>query len=293
MKKILIFLATILLLASNAMAQTTTHDYVIVVLDGSGSMSGNMQTSARTSIVKMTAAKNALKSVLQNVTEKTKVGILAFTNGNIWWVWKTATVKSPDINTAIDRVNENGSTPLGEAIKAGADQLMFYREQQLGYGRFQLVIVTDGEANNTNYMDEVAKEVRERRIRMDVIGVAMPGGAKDSLAEISDSYQSADNAQQLSDAVKRAINVENTKGVAGVDDFQILSGLPNEIAQAWLTEACKPAPNYPIGESPPQPQRVKDPNSTPPKAVTPQPMPAQPNQNIGDTPPTGCAVSFQ
>jgi uncharacterized protein YegL len=292
MKKILISLATILLLASNALAQTTTHDYVIVVLDGSGSMSERMQTSARTSIVKMEAAKNALKSVLQNIPEKTQVGILAFTNDRIWWVWKTGIVKSPDISTAIDRVNESGRTPLGSAIKAGADELMFYREQQLGYGRFQLVIVTDGEATDGSYMDDVTKEVRARRIRMDVIGVAMPGGAKHSLAAISDSYQSADNAQQLSDAVKRAINVENTKGVAGVDDFQILSGLPNEIAQAWLTEACKPAPNYPIGESPPHPKVARTSNDIP-KAVAPQQMPVQPNQNIGDTPPPGCAVSFQ
>jgi len=184
------------------------HNTTVVVLDGSGSMDDPM-TDKRSgqSIKKIDAAKTALKDVLRKVPSDTHVGIMVFTSGRMGWLTDPplGPVKE-NIFSALDQVSPGGGTPLGVAIKNGTDQLLYNRGQQNNIGRYQLLVVTDGEASDGSEMSLYAPMVAQRGIRMDVIGVAMPGGATHQLAQWADSYQSADDVLSLQTALKKAID---------------------------------------------------------------------------------------
>ena len=266
------------LMASPASAdEASAHNSLVIIVDGSGSMGDNMQVD-NGYIKKMDAAKQSLKEVLRKVKNDTWVAIFVFDGHGEGWAYKLAPVNLPVMDQAIDRIRNGGGTPLGFSIKHGADLLMHSRREQHGYGNYQLLIVTDGEASDNSDMLNFADEVRARDIRIDTIGVAMPGGGQHSLAKLSDSYQSADNLKELALALKKAVTVETTDGKAGQADYDLLKGLSHKVAVAFLKGLTRAAPNHPIGTEAPRPSPAKTtPAPGQSKSATPQP-PVDPYQ---------------
>ncbi len=228
------------------------HNTTVIVLDGSGSMDESMRDQATgQSVKKMDAAKKALKNVLRKVPSDTYVGVLVFTSGRMGWLTDPPLAPIQEgVFSALDQVSPGGGTPLGVAIKNGTNRLLYHRGQQNNVGRYQLLVVTDGEATDPNQMNFYAPMVAQRGIRMDVIGVAMPGGATHQLAQWADSYQAADDAVTLQSALKKAIVVE-AGGKDAPADFSVTAGVPMEVAKAWLAALSQAPPNHPLGEQPP------------------------------------------
>ena len=233
------------------------HNVIVIVLDGSGSMDGIMEVGGGRVEKKMNVAKKALIDLIPSVPKDTQVGVIAFHgggfNGKTEWIYPISTVDTEKLQKSILAVYEGGGTPLGEAIKLGADALLKAREVQHNYGSYQLLVVTDGQADDEEAMNTFASETTARQLRLDVIGVAMPGGETHRLATLAHSYQAAQNSVQLITALKQAVQVENTKGSSGVDDFSLLATIPPEVARDWLKGVTTGAPNHPLGEEPPQP----------------------------------------
>lgn len=257
----LLLILTLLLCPVMAQAQSY-HDSIVIVVDGSGSMLDKMNDRTGRRIEKMVAAKTTLKSVLMEVPTQTWVGIYTFAKNKRWWSYPLGPVNQQRIVQAIDSINPDGGTPLGEALKEAADRLLQERDTQQNLGRYQIVVVTDGEAQDKGYMLKVAQAIKQRHLKLDVIGVDMPGGARHSLANSADSYQSAADATQLLQAVRKAIIVE-----AGGDDlkadFDLTADIPPEVARLWIAGILEPpkappasvrAParqaNVPIGSAP-------------------------------------------
>ncbi len=244
-----------LLLFPFALAAPALHDAIVIVLDGSGSMSEKMIDSRTGSTVyKIDAAKAALKDALVQVPANTQVGMIVFSNGESRWVTnpQVGPIQHGALVAQIDQVQASGGTPLGVSILAGTNGLMREREAQYGNGRYQLLVVTDGQATDGIVMERYAPMVPQRGIRLDVIGVDMPGGQTHKLAQWAHSYQSADDAVSLQAALKKAIRVE-----AGGDDrpvdFSATDGLSIDVARSWIAALAAPAPNYPLDGEPPRP----------------------------------------
>ncbi|MEL6179676.1 MAG: vWA domain-containing protein [Myxococcota bacterium] len=255
----------------------SAHNCLAILVDASGSMEGT----------KMVQAKKTLTEVLSKLPQDTWVAVLAFSNEHVATVYPLNQVDTTKLNTAINAIRPSGGTPLGKAIKAGADILMTERAKQHGYGNYQLVIVTDGEASGQgepSRMQTYAPMVGQRRIRMDVIGVEMPGGQRHWLANTAHSYQAAEDAVALAAALKQAISVESTGGGdTGVSDFELLAGLSDEVAKGFLQAATAPPPNHPLGTTPQPPASTKNtPKSpTPKKAAPPATPPTSPSGGGG------------
>ena len=249
-----LLLCLISFLSSPALAGEAIHNSTVIVLDGSGSMDENMRDERTGQVVKkMTAAKQALKGVLRQVPSDTHVGLLVFVNGRNYWAYELSALNVARMETAIDDIRHDGGTPLGAAIKIGTDALIADRKAQHGVGSYQLMVVTDGQANDTDVMERYAPLVPQWGIRMDVIGVAMPGGKDHELARFAQSYQAADDTVKLQTALESLVRVE-----AGGDnvpvDFTAIEGVPMDVARMWLVDLSAPAPSYPLGESPPEPE---------------------------------------
>lgn len=239
----LVLLGLLLCWSPPGYAEESSHDALVVIFDGSGSMDEIMSGSRDRRI---DVAKRALKQVLKEVPDSTHVGILAFGRHG-GWIYPIGPVRIKEMNAAIDQVQPGGQTPLGEFIAKGANALLDERKQQYNYGRYRLLVLTDGDASDEALMLQVAPTVVRRQIRMDVIGVDMTGGQKHRLASLASSYQRGDDPKSFREALRKVVVVERTgDGKAGEDDFALLAGLPDDVAALWLEGVTAAASNTPI-----------------------------------------------
>lgn len=234
---------------SPASAAELDIDNVVIVLDASGSMAGQMRHADS---IKMDAAKTALKVVLSKIPQTTHIGLLVFSANNLTdeWVYPLGPRDNQALMAAIDRPQPGHGTPLGKYIKIGADRLLQQRAKQLGYGTFRLLIVTDGIAHDQDLVDRYTPEVVARGITVDVIGVDME--QDHTLATKVHSYRRADDPASLQQAVADvfaevvAADAAPTDQATG-DAFAMLDPIPVELAGAML-KALAVSGNQPIGE---------------------------------------------
>lgn len=224
------------------------RDYVVIVLDASGSMK---QGLAGTGADKMTAAKAALKEVLQKVPQSTHIGLLVFSAANLRndWVYPLGPRHDAELMRAIDLPQPNSGTPLGAYIKKGADRLLEERAKQFGYGTYRLLIVTDGEAQDQPLVDRYTPELVSRGITVDVIGVGM--NQRHTLATKVRSYRAANDPASLRRALSEVFaEVSNTgTDVAQAEAFDLIAPIPNQVAMAML-QAVSTVANHPLGTKP-------------------------------------------
>lgn len=269
-------LASALSGAALAQEPDDSHSAVVVILDGSGSMSEIFHGVSR-----MDAAKTALKTVLQTLPDDTEIGLLVFASrrgGQAGpWAYPLGARSDSALLPAIDQVDPGGRTPLGEYIKYGADALLENRDRNLGYGTYRLLVVTDGQASDSDIMERFAPEVVDRGIVLDVIGVDMT--STHTLKEMATSYRAADRPEELVEAVREVL-AEVSFGqdsTADAEVFAILEGLPDTFAMATIDSLTSGTQNnHPIGyvkkEQKPEESPVSMPSSS--SAAPPAPKPS-------------------
>jgi hypothetical protein len=221
-------------------------NYVVVVIDDSGSMDELMSTKSGR-IRRIDAAKNALRTVLGNIPDGTKVGLFALNRqgaeGN--WLYPLATAERDALQGVVDSIEANGGTPLGRSMKAATDSLLAARDTD-PFGTFRLLVVTDGEATDAVLLEQYIPDIVSRGITIDVIGVDMQNDH--SLATKVHQYRRADDAESLNQAVA-AVFAESgaVDDQGGESDFDVIASLPDEFAAEALAAISK-IDNRPVGE---------------------------------------------
>jgi len=210
---------------------------VVIVIDDSGSMSSRMRGDK--SVTRMDAARRALNKVLGDVPDSAQVGVLSL-NSNAesnYWIIPMGPLDRSAIQSQINGIIANGGTPLGAAMKEAINVLLDLRQRQM-YGSYRILVVTDGEAGDRQLVDRYAPLARTRGIMLDVIGVDMEG--THSLATQANSYRRADDSQSLETAIADVFaETTSDSGDAGQSDYDLLSGLPPEVASAALASLAR------------------------------------------------------
>jgi Mg-chelatase subunit ChlD len=171
---------------------------VVVVLDDSGSMNEAMGWNA--SLRRIDAAKQALQTVMEQLPDDARIGILALNRQGAdgAWLMPLGPLDRGRLRQAVVQLDADGGTPLGASLKTATDALLELRSRQ-PYGDFRLLIVTDGEAQDSELVDRYLPQIQQRGITIDVIGVSM---AQDhSLATRVDRYRRADDTESLQEAL--------------------------------------------------------------------------------------------
>lgn len=128
-------------------------------------------------------------------------------------------------------------------MKEAADELLKLRAKDV-YGDYRLLVVTDGEAGDQDVLNLILPDIMSRGLLVNVIGVDME--SEHSLATYVHDYRRADDPQALEEAITSALAESDTADVvAGESDFELLEGLPVEIAPTVLS-ALTTASNSPI-----------------------------------------------
>lgn len=235
MKKIFsVVLIIFFLIPLTVMGDDFYNDNLVFIMDCSGSMSGE----------KIEQAKSALKEVLKHVPATTHIGLLSFgeTEG---WRYPLGPRDEIRLNKAINDLRTGGSTPLGEYMKNGTERLLKQRQQQLGYGTYRLLVITDGEATDPDLVDTYTPEIMARGVTIDVIGVFMD--KKHSLSKMVHSYREAQDTASLKKAITEVLAEigDQSDGAATVDAFAEIGGLPDEMVPKVI-KAISSSPDRPL-----------------------------------------------
>lgn len=246
MVRVQAWLLVVLSLVGCLHTSAVADNYVVVVIDDSGSMDEAMSTKSGR-IRRINAAKNALRTVLSNLSTDTKVGLLALNrqaeDGN--WLYPLSTADRERLLAVVNDLEAKGGTPLGRAMKAATDALLAAREKD-PFGTFRLLVVTDGEATDAVILESYLPDIVRRGITIDVIGVDMQNDH--SLATKVHQYRRADDAEALNQAVAAVFAESNAASdQGGESDFDWIASLPDEFAAEALA-AISQIDNSPVGE---------------------------------------------
>ncbi len=215
-----------------AQQEPQSQDTVLVLLDCSGSMDRDMKGGR-----KMDVAKAALKHVAENfIAPGTNVGLLTFEARGLKddWVYPLGPFDKQRFLDAIRKPEAGGGTPLGKYMENAADALIAFRAQHHGYGEYKLLVVTDGEAQDSALVDEIAPRIKQRGFILDAIGVAMD--QSHTIKKLADHYADANSPEELARAIQQTFaEVNYNDPVASAEAYAEISGLDPDIAKTALS----------------------------------------------------------
>lgn len=160
-----------------------------IVFDGSGSMGGDQCTNGRS---KMDEAKAAVSQFLGRIPSTANVGLFVFDMDGISERAPLGQNSRADLVNIINASRAGGGTPLSAAIEQGYSALTTQAKRQLGYGQYNLVVVTDGEASPGFDPGAVVGQVLQRSpVILHTIGFCI--GEDHSLNQKGRAYYKAAN----------------------------------------------------------------------------------------------------
>lgn len=173
-----------------------------VVLDGSGSM---FERKCSGDVNKAEAAKAALKTFAQTVPADANLGLLVFDRRGIHERLSLGVQNREQFFQELDQLDVGGGTPLRTAMDLGRKKIEAQAQRQLGYGEYQLVVVTDGEASSGELPSRVvANMISQTPIVINTIGFCI--GTNHSLNQPGKTiYKAANNPQELTQGLESVL----------------------------------------------------------------------------------------
>jgi len=173
--------------------KTGVKNYYII-FDGSGSMAGE----------KLEIARKALTRFIRVIPDKSNIGLTSFDGSGFFERSPIGSSKS-DIIKQVEKIRAGGNTPLGGCIDIAYEKLGAQAARQMGYGEYNLVIITDGEATDGGRMGiAVERILNETPVVIYTIGLRIgEGHALNQPGKIY--YKSADNYEELSKGLESVL----------------------------------------------------------------------------------------
>ena len=173
-----------------------------LILDGSGSMNGD----------KMKTAKEALSRFIQYVPADANLGLLVFDASGLSERSSIGSSRE-QLLEQIKKVSASGYTPLRSSLDLAYDKINIQAARQLGYGEYNIVVVTDGEASDGEEPDYIVDTIlSESPVVIHTIGFQI--GENHSLNQPGRIlYKSANNFEELSEGLEEVL--------AELEDFSV------------------------------------------------------------------------
>lgn len=166
------------------------------IFDGSGSMSGRIHGER-----KIDGAKKAAQRFIKQLPNDVNLGLYIFDSYGDREVIPLGPENHEKFLNAIDKIHHGGGTPLADAIKTGSTNLKNQREKQLGYGDYNLIVVTDGAAN---FIPEASEFAVKNGISIYAIGLGIGNDHPLNDPKYVISYTAAADFNQLTEALVEA-----------------------------------------------------------------------------------------
>lgn len=168
-----------------------------IIFDGSGSMGDRLEGE-----IKIVGAKKAVGKFLEQIPQDVNMGLYIFDDFGMREVVPLDSIDRERLMSSISESMPGGGTPLADAIIFGTDQLIKQRKKQLGYGEYNLIVVTDGEANS---IPDASSYAVKNEISIYAIGLGIGGRHPLNNEKYVVSYTAADDFNQLTKALIDAV----------------------------------------------------------------------------------------
>lgn len=182
--------------------KTGAKNYYII-FDGSGSMEGE----------KLEIAKKAFVQFIKSIPDNANIGLVSFDASGFYERAPLGSSKK-DIIEKVKLIKAGGNTPLGGCIQIAHEKLGIQAKKQLGYGEYNLIILTDGQATDGTLIDTaVGMVLDETPIVIHTIGLKIgTGHALNQPGKIY--YKAADNLKDISSGLESVL--------AETEDFTVM-----------------------------------------------------------------------
>jgi len=173
------------------------------IFDGSGSMRGEPRYPCREDQQfrsKLEGARWAVLEFLTKIPEDVAIGLYLFDRRGKGEVVPLGKGNRREFLAEIDGIQAGRGTPLADAIVFGTDRLVEQYKQQLGYGEFRLVVVTDGRADK---IPEAARYATKYGIPIYAIGLCIR--EDHPLRQHAVSYRAADSFEDLARGLEETL----------------------------------------------------------------------------------------
>jgi hypothetical protein len=186
-----------------------TSGSMILILDASGSMWGQIDKKDKISI-----AKESMVSIIGNLPDDIEVGLLAYGHNrkgdckDVQTLMPLKKIDKPQLVSKIKRLNAKGKTPISLAIKKAAEALKSREEETT------IILVSDGKETCASDPCEVTRALKESGVKfvLHVVGFDVSEEERTQLQCIADAgggkYYTARNAEQLGFAVNSVAKSE-------------------------------------------------------------------------------------
>ncbi len=165
-----------------------------VIFDASGSMGS---TECGDGHRRIAVAKQAIKRFFETLPKDSNLGLLAFSAKGVQQLSEIQPVNAPRLSNLTSAIVAGGTTPLADSMVYAAAKLEQQGQKQLGYGEYNIVVLTDGVANDPKDLRaQVSKIVANTPINIHTIGFCI--GSDHSLNQQGIiNYHPASNADEL------------------------------------------------------------------------------------------------
>jgi len=154
-----------------------------VVVDGSGSMSGE----------KIQIASKAIMAFTSKLNNDDALGLVVFDDYGTSERVALHVNSTAQFKRAIEKIETGGGTPLQSAIKLAYEKLVAEAANQKGYGEYHIIVVTDGEANTFQDPGDLVRTITQSSpIQIHTIGFQFSGVHSLNQQGITDYYQADD-----------------------------------------------------------------------------------------------------
>ncbi len=172
---------------------------IYIVFDGSGSMADRDCSGGSP---KINVARTAFKDFLGKVPNEANVGLHIFDRKGNREVVPLGINNRDGLTQAINAVVPRSGTPLGPAIENAYIQITNQAKNQLGYGEYHIVVITDGIANSGHEPESIVNTILfESPVIMHTIGFCI--GTRHALNKPGQVfYKAADDRQSLAEGLQ-------------------------------------------------------------------------------------------
>ena len=189
---------------------------IVLILDGSGSMWGQVEGTP-----KITIAKETMASIVESMPDTARVGLILYGHrrkgdcDDVERAVALGLVDKPALSAAIEGINPKGKTPITRSLRAAVDIL---RTEE---GTSTVVLVSDGEETCDPDPCAATRELKEAGVDfvVHVIGFGVNDEQRAELECIADAgggrYFTAANAEDLEFAARTATMVSVEEPASG------------------------------------------------------------------------------
>ncbi len=175
---------------------------IYIVFDGSGSMADRDCSGGSP---KINVARTAFNDFLGNVPNEANVGLHVFDRQGNREVVPLDSNNRDELKQAINGVVPRSGTPLGPAIENAYSQITKQAKNQLGYGEYHIVVITDGIANSGHEPGTIVETIlSESPIIVHTIGFCI--GTRHALNRPGEVfYKAADDRKSLTEGLQSVL----------------------------------------------------------------------------------------